>query len=82
MSMSVTAATASTWNSYAAWSRLESARLKLAADLSLATASPAVITSDRAAVVSAEHEVVRVEAVHSADLAHLRSTGQHFDLMV
>ncbi|MEU4428282.1 hypothetical protein AB0F81_47330 [Actinoplanes sp. NPDC024001] len=82
MSMSVSAATASTWNSYAAWSRLQSARMKLTADTSPRTATAAVLTADRAAIVSAEHEVARVEATRAADLAHLRRTGQTFDLMV
>ncbi|MBG0562531.1 hypothetical protein [Actinoplanes aureus] len=82
MSISVSAATASTWNSHAAWSRLQSARQKLSDDLSPATTCAAVLTSDRAAVTNAEHEVARIEAVRAADMAHLKATGQTFDLMV
>lgn len=81
MSMSVSAATASTWNSYAAWSRLETARSKLSADCP-ETTSAAVLTAHRAAVVNAGHEVARIEAGHAADVARLRAGRHTFDLLV
>jgi alpha/beta superfamily hydrolase len=82
MSMSVSAATASAWNSYAAWSRLQSASCKLSSDLSPEPASNAVLTADRAAVVNAAHEVARIEARRAADVAQLKASHHTFDLLV
>ncbi|MFC7529883.1 hypothetical protein [Actinoplanes sp. GCM10030250] len=82
MSMSVSAATASTWNSYAAWSRLISARDRLTGDLSPVPACESTLINDRADVVNAAHEVARVEAIRAADVARLTASHHTFDLMM
>ncbi|MEV6302822.1 hypothetical protein AB0M02_25640 [Actinoplanes sp. NPDC051861] len=82
MSMTVSAATASAWNSYAAWGRLQSASGKLTADLSPVPASEAVLTADRAAVVNAAHEVARIEARRASDVARLKASNATFDFLV
>src|SRR5688572_32230864 len=53
------AAFPSAYDSSAAYSRLRSARAKLVTDQMPTAAGPAVITADRAAVVTAEAEVAR-----------------------
>ncbi|WP_328469378.1 hypothetical protein OHA21_01675 [Actinoplanes sp. NBC_00393] len=82
MSMSVSAATASTWNSYAAWSRLQDARGRLSTDSACESSSSAALTADRAAVVNAAHEVARIEAARAADIARLKKGNHTFDLLV
>ncbi|MEV0901344.1 hypothetical protein [Actinoplanes sp. NPDC049802] len=80
--MNVGAASLSAWNSYAAWNRLAEARSKLAADLMPTQSSPGVVTSSRAAVANAEHEVVRVEAARAAELARFQRSGRFIDITV
>ena len=81
MSMSVSAATASRWSSYAAHSRLYTARQDLGVESSN-PACTAAVTATRAAVVEAEHEVARIEAVRAADLVRLKASNHTFDLLV
>lgn len=80
--MSVSPVSPSVWNSHAAWSRLSSARAKLATDLMPCQAPPAVITSDRAAIVAAESEVGRIEAARAAAIARFESSGRFLDVTV
>ena len=82
MSMTIGSATASAWSSYAAWSRLSAARAQLTADLTPVAASERVLTADRAAVMNAAHEVLRIESRRASEVAHLKSDHRTFDLLV
>ncbi|GLY06779.1 MULTISPECIES: hypothetical protein [Actinoplanes] len=86
MSVSATAAPAANWNSHAAWTRLQTARLKLAADLTPVQAGHSVITADRAAVTAAENAVARIESSQDIEALRLRiarsNTGNAVDVTV
>jgi hypothetical protein len=76
------AATASTWSSSVAWSRLQSSRHKLAESISSGDADPGTVTAIRATIQNAANQVSRIEAARATDLARLRSTNQIIDIMV
>ncbi|WP_229073509.1 hypothetical protein [Actinoplanes sp. DH11] len=80
--MNVSSATASTWSSSVAWSRLQSSRFQLAESLTSENASPGVIASVRATIENAANQVSRVEAAHAADLARIRAGHHTVDLLV
>ena len=80
--MTVTSATAATWSSQAAWSRLEGHRTKLASDLASGDVSAAALTADRANVVNAAAEVARIEAARAADIARIRGSHATIDFFV
>ncbi len=63
--MAEIAATASSPDSQAAWSRLQTYRRQLATDLIPAQANPQTIAADRAAVAAAEAELTRLEGVRT-----------------
>jgi hypothetical protein len=77
--MKVSAASSFTYDSSAAYGRLQSARAKLVMD-QVPCAGPAVITSDRAAIVNAEAEVSRIEAAHAAEVANFQRSGRFLDV--
>jgi hypothetical protein len=78
--MKVSAAFPSAYDSSAAYSRLQSARAKLVTDQMPTAAGPAVITADRAAVVTAEAEVARIEAERAAAVAQFQRSGRFLDV--
>ncbi|GAA4952026.1 hypothetical protein [Actinoplanes utahensis] len=78
--MNFSVASPSAWNAHAAYSRLSSARAKLATDQMPTAAAPGVITADRAAVANAEAEVARVVAAHAAEVARFQRSGQFLDV--
>jgi hypothetical protein len=78
--MKVSAATPFTYDSSAAYGRLQSARSRLATDQMPCAAAPSVITADRAAVVNAEAEVARIEAARSAEAADFQRSGRFLDV--
>ena len=80
--MTVTSATAATWSSQAAWSRLQGYQSKLASHLAADGVPAGVITADRANVVNAAAEVARVEAARAADIARIRSSHSTIDFLV
>ena len=80
--MTVTSATAATWSSQAAWSRLQGHYTKLASDLSAGTISEAALTTDRANVLNAAAEVARIEAARASDVARIRASHATLDFLV
>lgn len=80
--MNVSAATASTWSSAVAWSRLQSGRFRLAESVASGTADPGTVTTIRATIENAAAEVSRVEAARATDVARIRAAHQSVDLLV
>ena len=80
--MNVSSATASTWNSSVAWSRLQSSRTKLAESLVAGDADPGTVTAIRATIQNAAFEVSRIEAARAGDLARIRAAHHTVDLLV
>jgi hypothetical protein len=78
--MKVEAPSPSNHDSSAAYGRLQSARSKLVRDQVPMAASPGVITADRAAVVTAETEVARIEAARAAEIARFQQSGRFLDV--
>jgi hypothetical protein len=78
--MKVDAVSPSSYDSSAAYSRLQSARAKLVTDQIPTAASPAVITADRAAVVTAENDVARIEAARAGEIARFQRSGRFLDV--
>ncbi|MEV4278983.1 hypothetical protein [Actinoplanes xinjiangensis] len=78
--MKVSAVTPFSYDSSAAYGRLQGARTKLATDQMPCAATSAVITADRAAIVSAEAEVARIEAARAAEAANFQRSGRFLDV--
>ena len=78
--MKVNAASSFSYDSSAAYGRLQSARTRLVRDQMPCAASPSVITADRAAVLHAEAEVARIEAAHAAEVADFGRSGRFLDV--
>ncbi|MEU4563955.1 hypothetical protein AB0F72_36730 [Actinoplanes sp. NPDC023936] len=80
--MNISAATAFTWNSSVAWSRLHSSRVKLAESLTSESADNGTLTTIRATIQNAASEISRVEAARATELARIRNNHQTIDVMV
>ncbi|MFD1363919.1 hypothetical protein [Actinoplanes sichuanensis] len=78
--MKVNAASSFSYDSSAAYGRLQSARAKLVTDQIPCAAAPSVITADRAAVVHAEAEVARIEAARTGEVAAFQRSGRFLDV--
>lgn len=78
--MKVNAASSFSYDSSAAYGRLQSARAKLVTDQMPCAAGPAVLTADRAAVLNAQAEVARIDAAHTAEVADFRRSGRFLDV--